>query len=137
MMTTMTVCLGTKTRRIAGTGSHQKAEALPPQEKRKLAKAERRRPAVLQKAERRKAQIRRVFELFNLNRELCTDRDDEIRQITGTAFRLEDAPFMDLRMKNERRRRSEAMWIVGRVPISAGFYAAENGSTEFDPGVYY
>jgi hypothetical protein len=39
MMTTMTVCLGTKTRRIAGTGSHQKAEALPPQEKRKLAKA--------------------------------------------------------------------------------------------------
>jgi transcription elongation factor SPT6 len=66
---------------IAGTGSHQKAEALRlKREKRKLAKAERRRLAVAKKAERRKAQIRRVFEPVQLVENFCTDRDDEIRQ---------------------------------------------------------
>jgi transcription elongation factor SPT6 len=113
---------------IAGTGSHQKAEALRlKREKRKLAKAERRRLAVAKKAERRKAQIRRVFEPVQLVENFCTDRDDEIRQ-SDIPERLFDwkTPFhgsKDEGMTEDER--AEAMWIVGRIPdIMTEFHAA-------------
>jgi hypothetical protein len=113
---------------IAGTGSHQKAEALRlKREKRKLAKAERRRLAVAKKAERRKAQIRRVFEPVQLVENFCTDRDDEIRQ-SDIPERLFDwkTPFHGSENEGMNEdERTEAMWIVGRVPdIMAEFYAA-------------
>jgi hypothetical protein len=113
---------------IAGTGSHQKAEALRlKREKRKLAKAERRRLAVAKKAERRKAQIRRVFEPVQLVENFCTDRDDEIRQ-SDIPERLFDWKTSFHGSEDEgmnEDERSEAMWIVGRVPdIMAEFHAA-------------
>jgi len=110
-----------------GKTAQQKAEALRlKREKRQLAKAERRRQAQLKKTERRKAQLRRAFEPVQLVENFCTDRDDDIRQ-TDVPERFYDrkTPFHgseEMGMTTEEK--TEASWIVSRVPEIAAEYAS-------------
>lgn len=100
-------------------GDGQRAEAMRlKREKRKIAKAERRRQGMAKKAEKRKAQLRRVFEPVQLVENFCTERDDEIRQ-ADVPERLFDfaTPFYG---SNEdgltEQEEAQALWIASRIP---------------------
>lgn len=113
-----------------GSSSAQKAEALRlKREKRKLAKAERRRQALQKKAERRKAQLRRAFEPVQLVENFCTDRDDDIRK-TDVPERFYDwkTPFYGSEndgMNEDEREQAE--WIANRIPQIATEVTAAGG----------
>jgi transcription elongation factor SPT6 len=98
--------------------SGQRAEAIRlKREKRKLAKAERRRQSLVKKAAKRKAQLRRVFEPVQLVENFCTERDDDIRQkdVPERLYDL-DTPFYgsetDGLTEQEER---QARWIAARI----------------------
>eukprot|EP00523_Entomoneis_sp_CCMP467_P012549 CAMPEP_0168790060 /NCGR_PEP_ID=MMETSP0725-20121227/13191_1 /TAXON_ID=265536 /ORGANISM="Amphiprora sp., Strain CCMP467" /LENGTH=2014 /DNA_ID=CAMNT_0008840425 /DNA_START=198 /DNA_END=6242 /DNA_ORIENTATION=+ len=112
-----------------GLTAQQKDEALKlKREKAKLARQERRSAAARKKAEKRKAQLRRVFEPVQLIENFCTDRDDAIRQ-TDVPERLfdwkthfygsteESDPMTDTE-------RTQAEWIVQRIPDVAVEHSA-------------
>jgi hypothetical protein len=98
--------------------SEQKAEALRlKREKRKLAKAERRRQSLVKKAERRKAQLRRVFEPVQLVENFCTERDDEIRQkdVPERLFDI-DTPFYGSPEDGlSELEEAQTRWIASRI----------------------
>jgi transcription elongation factor SPT6 len=101
-----------------GADSGQRAEAIRlKREKRKLAKAERRRQSLVKKAAKRKAQLRRVFEPVQLVENFCTERDDDIRQ-KDVPERLYDfdTPFYgsDADGLTEQEER-QARWIAARI----------------------
>jgi hypothetical protein len=113
-------------------GSAQKAEAIRlKREKKRLAKAERRRDANKRRAEKRKAQLRRVFEPVQLVENFCTDRDDAIRQADVPERFFDDQahlanpnPIETDAIVNEEEF-SHAKWMVDRVPdIQAEYMAA-------------
>ena len=99
--------------------SKQKAEALRlKREKRRLAKAERRRQAEHKKAERHKALLRRAFEPVQLVENFCTERDDDIRQVDlPERFYDWKVPFhgSDNEGMNTEEE-EEARWIAKRIP---------------------
>lgn len=102
-----------------GSSAQQKAEGLRlKREKRKLAKAERRRLVQMKKSLRRKAQLRKAFEPVQLIENFCTDRDDDIRQV-DIPERLYDwkVPFYGSEsdgMNDDEE--LEASWIARRIP---------------------
>jgi hypothetical protein len=100
------------------TDFEQRAEALRlKREKRKLAKAERRRQSLVKKAEKRKAQLRRVFEPVQLVENFCTERDDEIRQkdVPERLFDI-DTPFYGSAEDGlSEKEEAQARWIASRI----------------------
>ena len=138
---------------LDGLTEQQKAEALKlKREKTKLAKQERRRKAQQAKTEKRKAQLRRVFEPVQLIENFCTERDDLIRQTDvperlfgwgegegGVTFYgpaeykgkgesdVDSIPLTDMERK-------QAEWIAKRVPSVAEAFHATGGVTPMDLG---
>ena len=117
----------------------QKAEARRlKREKKAISKAERRRKARMNKAQKQKAELRKNFEPVQLIENFCTERDDEIR--------MKDAPerFFDwnipfhgpaeLGATITDEEEEEAMWIMSRVPeISTEFFSPPVHGHDEDP----
>ena len=112
-----------------GLTAAQRAEARRlKREKRNLQKAERRRKAKQDKADRRKAKLRRAFEPVQLVENFCTERDDEIR-LADVPERFFDwsTPFAGSEAEgmNEAEEK-QAAWIASRIPnIHAEYSSAE------------
>lgn len=116
-----------------GMDSHQRAEALKlKREKRKLAKAERRRLALKKKSDRRKAQLRRAFEPVQLVENFCTERDDNIRQSDiPERFFDWDVSFFGSELDGLTEAENEqASWIASRIPELASEMALASDSPD-------
>ena len=115
-----------------GEVSTQKAEAIRmKREKKRLARAERRKEAQRRRAEKRKAKLRRVFEPVQLVENFCTDRDDLIRQ-TDVPERFFDfqshlasPTVISTDDKVTEEEMNHAKWMVNRIEdIKAEYMAA-------------
>jgi len=106
-------------------------------EKKRLDKQERRRLAVVQKAERRKARLKKAFEPVQLMHHFCTDKDDLIRsKDEPERFFDWNTPFHGPPSKGQgvttalsdaisEEEIEEALWIMGRIPsIASEFFNA-------------